>query len=294
MTVPTASAETGRLPGPVGESPAAPSMIRLRLGIAFDGTAYQGWQAQKTGTGIQSVVEAALHKLFAGAGPLHGSSRTDTGVHALGMVAHVDIPKVQWRMTPRRLILALNAHLPEDVRLLSAARARRDFHARFDAVGKEYRYFIWNAVAMNPLLRGRAWHVPRHLDLTAMRTAAAQFVGRHDFTSFTANPGYPRATTVRTITRCHVRRRGPEIVVIIEGEGFLYKMCRGMAGTLLQIGAGRFPPSAVTEMLARRDRGAAGMTAPAEGLVLWKVRYPKRGEKKPERNLPADDAAAGE
>ncbi len=274
------------------DAPAPQPVVRLRLVLAYDGSAYQGWQTQKTGTGVQSVVEAALLRLFPGAGPLHGSSRTDTGVHALGLVAHVDVPRPEWRMTAAKLVLALNAHLPEDVRLVSAARARPDFHARFHALGKQYRYFLWNASAMNPLLRGRAWHVPRTLDLAAMRAAAARFVGRHDFASFTVNPGYARATTVRTLTRCDLRRRGPEIVLVIEGDGFLYKMCRSIAGTLVQVGAGRFPATAIPGILARRDRRVAGMTAPAEGLVLWRVRYPRRGQPLP--TPPAARPTAGD
>ena len=112
-------------------------------------------------------------------------------------------------MTARKLALALNAWLPEDIRVLSAARAATDFHARFDATGKQYRYFVWNHPAMNPLIRHTAWHVPRPLDLRAMRAAAPLFVGKHDFQSFAANPGYAKESTVRTLTRCDLKRRGP-------------------------------------------------------------------------------------
>src|SRR5271169_5370268 len=120
--------------------------------IAYDGTNYAGWQAQKTGVGVQQRVEEALGRLFPGAMRLHSSSRTDTGVHALGMVAHIEIPRAELRMPVAKLALALNAHLPEDIRVLSAARCRADFHARFDASGKQYRYCVWNHAAMNPLL----------------------------------------------------------------------------------------------------------------------------------------------
>lgn len=252
------------------------AVVRLRLVIAFEGTRYQGWQTQTSGQGVQELVEKALRILFPGAGPLHGSSRTDAGVHALGLVAHVDVPRDAWRMTPRKLVLALNAHLPEDVRVFRASRASADFHARFDAAGKEYRYRIWNAPAMNPLLARVAWHLPRPLDLAAMRAAATHLVGRHDFASFTSNPGYARPDTVRTLTRCEVRRRGAEFTVRIVGDGFLYKMCRGITGTLVQAGLHRFPADEVRTMLVRRDRRVAGMTAPAEGLVLWRVFYRRR------------------
>jgi tRNA pseudouridine38-40 synthase len=256
--------------------PPAEPAVRLRLVIAFEGTRYQGWQTQRSGRGVQELVAAAARRLFPGAGPVHGSSRTDAGVHARGLVAHVDVPRPAWRMTAAKALLALNAHLPEDVRVQAVRRARPGFHARFSAAGKEYRYFVWNAPAADPLRRHLLWHVPRPLDLAAMRTAAALLPGRHDFRAFTANPGYPRPHTVRTLTRCEVRRRGPEITFVIAGDGFLYRMCRGLAGTLVQVGLGRIPPAAVAAILAGRDRRAAGMTAPAHGLVLWRVGYGPR------------------
>lgn len=172
-----------------------------------------------------------------------------------------------------RLAIALNAFLPEDIRVLRAVRAPKKFHARFDAAGKQYRYFIWNHPAMNPLLRGRAWHVPRPLDAAKMRRVAKLFVGRRDFKSFAANHPYEMASTVRTLTRCEVKKSGPNLVVIIEGNGFLYKMCRGIVGTLVQCGYGRFTVSDVKAMFGKTDRRAAGMSAPAHGLVLWKVFY---------------------
>ena len=248
-------------------------MIKFKLTIAYDGAAYEGWQVQKIGTGVQEKVEAALAKLFPTAPRTHSSSRTDTGVHALGMVAHFAVPRAEFRMPVRKLLLALNAHLPEDVRVVAAVRAPEKFHARFDARGKQYRYFVWNHAAMNPLLRNTAWHVPRSLDLKVMRAAASLFVGKHDFQSFAANPGYARESTVRTMTRCEVKKSGPQLTFIIEGDGFLYKMCRGLVGTLVQVGLGKFPAKDIKTMLAKRDRRVAGMTAPAHGLVLWKVFY---------------------
>jgi tRNA pseudouridine38-40 synthase len=253
--------------------------IKFKLTIAYDGTRYEGWQVQKIGTGVQEKVEAALAKLFPSRPRVHSSSRTDTGVHALGMVAHFEAPLAECRMTARKLALALNAWLPEDIRILAAARARSNFHARFDAAGKQYRYFVWNQAAMNPLIRHTAWHVPRPLDLRAMRRAAPFFVGQHDFQSFAANPGYAKTSTVRTLERCELKRRGRLLTFVIEGDGFLYKMCRGIVGTLVQVGLGKFPAEEVKRMLAKKDRRVAGMTAPAHGLVLWKVFYGKRGHK---------------
>jgi tRNA pseudouridine38-40 synthase len=253
--------------------PAAEPQRRIRLTIAFDGSAYDGWQVQKTGLGVQQRVEEALARLFPAAPGVHSSSRTDAGVHALGLTAHFDAPRSQCRMSMAKLRLAINAHLPEDIRVTSAAGCPPSFHARFSARGKQYRYWVWNHPAMNPLLRGQAWHMPRRLDLAALRAAAAQLVGRHDFRAFTANPGYPRASTVRTVTRCEVQRRGPLLTFVIEADGFLYKMCRGIVGTLVQAGLGKIAPGAISGMLRSRDRRVAGMTAPAHGLVLWRVFY---------------------
>jgi tRNA pseudouridine38-40 synthase len=249
----------------------------MKLTIAYDGGAYAGWQVQKTGTGVQEKVEAALARLFPSRPRLHGSSRTDTGVHALGLVAHFEVPRAECRMTPRKLALALNAWLPHDIRVRSAVRATQHFHARFDASGKQYRYFVWNHAAMNPLLRHSAWHVPRPLRLQVMRSAAKLLIGRHDFKSFAAVRPY------ETLRRCEMKRSGPLLTFIIEGEGFLYKMCRGIVGTLVQVGQSKFPPAAVRGMLAQKDRRAAGMTAPAHGLVLWKVFYPPRRRRDAEK-----------
>jgi tRNA pseudouridine38-40 synthase len=250
--------------------------MKFKLTIAYDGTAYQGWQLQKIGTGVQQILEAALAKLFPAAPRVHSSSRTDTGVHALGMVAHFEIPRAQFKMSVRQLALAINAWLPEDVRVFSAARAKEKFHARFDATGKQYRYFIWNYAAMNPLMKNRAWHFPVKLDLAKMRAAAKLFLGKHDFKSFAGTRSYEMESNVRTLTRCDIKKSGAQLTFIIEGDGFLYKMCRGIVGTLVQVGQGKIAVTEIKKILASRDRRVAGMTAPAHGLVLWKVFYAKR------------------
>lgn len=256
---------------------AADDHVRLRMTVAYDGTGYVGWQLQPEGISVQLKVEEALGRLFQPVPRVHSSSRTDTGVHALGMVVHFDVSKPQWRMEPRKLVLAANAHLPPDIRVMDAARVRPDFHARFDASGKQYRYTVWNESAENPLLRTQAWHFPRPLDLKAMRTAARALVGRHDFLAFSATPGYERLSTVRNVTRCDIQRSGSRLTFVIEADGFLYKMCRGIVGTLVQVGVGRIPAGAIVPMLEARDRRLAGMTAPALGLVLWKVYYRRKG-----------------
>ena len=135
---------------------------------------------------------------------------------------------------------------------------------------------------MDPLIRRTAWHVPRRLDIKAMREAAAHFIGKHDFLAFTANQGYAKDSTVRTLKRCVVRKSGNLVTIIIEGDGFLYRMCRGIAGTLVQVGFGKFRSEAIRTMLAKKDRRLAGMSAPAHGLVLWKVIYQEKGARRKE------------
>ena len=257
------------------------STLKFKLKIAYDGTGYEGWQVQKIGTGVQEKVENALGKLFPSRPRLHSSSRTDTGVHALGMVAHFEVPRGESKMSARRLMLAINAWLPEDIRVLAASRAPATFHARFDAKAKEYRYFVWNHPAMNPLLRRSAWHVPRRLDLSEMRSAAKSFVGQHDFTSFTSNPGYARDSTVRTLIGCRIRKQGPLLTFVIEGGGFLYRMCRGIVGTLVEVGLGKRPSWEIPLILSKKSRCAGGMSAPACGLVLWRVSYPTKAKQRP-------------
>ncbi|HEY1170782.1 MAG TPA: tRNA pseudouridine(38-40) synthase TruA [Verrucomicrobiae bacterium] len=251
------------------------TVTKLKLVIAYDGANYAGWQIQKIGLGVQQRVEEALAKIFPTPKRLHSSSRTDTGVHAIGMVAHVEIPKTELKMPVRKVMLALNAHLPADVRIMSVQKAAADFHARFNACGKQYRYYVWNHSAMNPLLRTQAWHVPKGLDIAAMREAAKLFIGKHDFKSFAANRDYAMENTVRTMHRCDIQKKGSLLTFIIEGDGFLYKMCRGIAGTLVQLGQGKIAVTDVKNILAAKDRRVAGMTAPAHGLVLWKVFYKK-------------------
>jgi tRNA pseudouridine38-40 synthase len=247
--------------------------LKFKLTISYDGTSYQGWQTQKIGVGVQQKVEQALAKLFPSKPLLHSSSRTDTGVHAIGMIAHFEVPANKCKMAARKLALALNAWLPQDIRIMSAVSAQKNFHARFDATGKQYRYFVWNHTAMNPLIRTTAWHVSRPLDLAGMRLAARLFKGTRDFQSFAANSGYAKESTVRTLTRCDVKANGSLLTFIIEGDGFLYKMCRGIVGTLIQVGLGKFRAEEIEQMLSKKDRRVAGMTAPAQGLVLWRVFY---------------------
>ena len=247
--------------------------MRLKLTIAYDGAGYAGWQVQKVGLGVQQVIEEAIAKIFQEQIRLHGSSRTDTGVHARAMIAHFDLPAERLKMKLSKVPLALNAQLPEDIRVMEVREVPETFHARFNARGKQYRYFVFNHPSMDPLLRRQAWHVPQKLDLPSMRKAAAHFKGKKDFAAFANNRNYAMESTIRTMFRCDIKKSGPLLTFVIEGDGFLYKMCRGIVGTIVQVGHGRFAPVDVQKMLAAKDRRMSGMTAPAHGLVLWKVFY---------------------
>jgi tRNA pseudouridine38-40 synthase len=248
-------------------------MLRFKLTIAYDGTRYFGWQVQKGRMTVQQRVEESLRELFPSVKRVHSSSRTDTGVHALGMVVHVDIPEAEYRMDARKLLLAVNSFLPVDVRIVAARRVPEDFHARFDAKGKRYFYLIWNHAAMNPLLHNRAWHVKVPLNLERMQKAAKLFVGRKDFKSFASTREYEMESTVRRLTRCDVRKEGYTWKITIEGDGFLYKMCRGIVGTLVRVGQGELTQTEIRQIFRERDRSVAGMNAPACGLTLWRVFY---------------------
>lgn len=245
--------------------------MRVRLTIAYDGSGYAGWQRVATGISVQEKIERVLAGIAGRHVGIEGASRTDRGVHAAGMVASLD-----WehpRMGPLELRRALNALLPLDIRVLEARRAPAGFHARFAARRKLYRYRIQNAPIADPFRRGVCWHLSHPLDLGAMRVAARAFIGKRDFSAVAANPGYERASMVRTVLRCEVKRRADEVVVEVEGDGFLYKMVRTIVGTLAEVGAGRRPAASVAAMLKARDRRLAGKTAPPHGLCLVRVYY---------------------
>ena len=245
--------------------------MRFCLTIAYDGTNYAGWQVQPGHATVQAAIEAAIEATAGTKVKLHGSGRTDRGVHARGQVAHFDLDT---RMTPRAMLFALNARLPADIRVLSAKRVPDDFHARRSARAKEYRYVIFNGPVLMPCDRLYAVQVHRPLDLAAMREGAARFVGEHDFRAFMANPQRTVETTVRTITDFAVARRGGTITLRVRGNGFLYKQVRSMAGLLIRIGHGQESPDRVTELLdACAPRTAHVPSAPPQGLTLWKVWY---------------------
>lgn len=242
-----------------------------RLLLTYDGSAFKGWQIQGGDPTIQLVLESAVRTIWGHPIPVHGSGRTDAGVHALGQVATFTAPPKFSDMA--RLRAALNNNLPDPVRVLRCALAPHHFHARFSATGKEYLYRILNHEIMPPFELGRAWHIPRPLDTAAMATAATALLGTHDFASFASNPGYARASTVRTLTHASIRTRSHLIELRFRGDGFLYRMVRNLTGALVKVGHHRISVDQFTAILHARRRTAAPNTAPACGLYLARVFY---------------------
>lgn len=247
--------------------------LKFKITLAFDGSAYHGWQGQNSGLGVQNFIEIALGRLFPSHPPVQSSSRTDRGVHAAGLVAHFEIEAGEWKMREEQLRLAINSGLPEDIRVIDASLAADGFHARFDATGKEYHYHVWNHPVMNPLIRAFHWHVSRDLNFEAMTEAAQALVGKHDFTALTSGRDGILGDPVRDLRRCEIQREGYHLTFAMEGSGFLYKMCRNIVGTLVQIGEGKIQASAMPEILASKQRTMAGVSAPAHGLILHRVLY---------------------
>jgi len=244
----------------------------LKLTIQYDGTEYVGWQRQANGVSVQGLLEEALRPVEGAHVNVFGAGRTDAGVHALGQVASF---RLTVSIPPQRLVRALNAVLPPDIRVIDAQDVAPDFHARFSATGKVYEYRIINDQAVSPFLRRFVWQVIPPLDLDAMRQASALLIGRHDFAAFQAVRANVRSTE-RTIRRLDwIEGMGTDLPLVmqIEGDGFLRHMVRTIAGTLVQIGLRRWPVEYLSDILASRSRISAGTTAPAAGLFLVRVLY---------------------
>jgi tRNA pseudouridine38-40 synthase len=242
----------------------------LKLTLAYDGTAFVGWQRQASGTSIQELLEQAFAKLEGQPVAVTGAGRTDAGVHALAQVAHVSL---QREIDAATVVRALNNHLPPDVRVTEAVEVPPTFHARFDATAKRYRYRIWNQPVLAPFERLYTWHIPGPLlDVDAMQAAAAKLEGRHDFAAF-QTAGAETHTTERELYHSRITVERPLITYDVRGEGFLRHMVRGIVGTLVEVGRGRYPPDWMTDVLLSRDRTRAGRTAPAAGLFLVGVEY---------------------
>jgi len=247
--------------------------MRYKLTISYDGTDFHGWQAQQGFRTVQQELEEAIRPLSPHSDPviIHGSGRTDGGVHANGQVAHMDLDRV---MTPTQLRRAVNGRLRcRDTRVLEAEVAAPDFDARRSAHGKEYRYRIWNAEVMDPLQRRYRAHVTKPLNIDSMRKAAAHFIGEKDFCAFCATSSHEIASTVRRIYTLEVDGDGPEVELRVTGNGFLYKMVRSIAGFLISVGIGHESPEAVDEIIESKIRTSRVNSAPPQGLTLWRVWY---------------------
>jgi tRNA pseudouridine38-40 synthase len=241
-------------------------MRNVRLNLEYDGTDFQGWQKQPDARTVQGVLEAAIQTVCRHPADVVGCARTDAGVHALGYVASF---RTESDIAAARLSLSLNACLPDDVAVLSARDVPEDFHARFSARSRRYLYRITESPAA--ISRRFVYHSRHQLDVERMAAAAAHLTGEHDFTSFT--PATNDAEKTCRVIDLSVLREGARITVAAEATRFLHHMVRVMAGTLMDVGRGRLEPEQVADALRRRDRRAAGPTAPALGLVLERVRY---------------------
>ncbi len=253
---------------------------RLKLTIAYDGQPWQGWQSQPNGQSIQDQVQQALALVAKEPIIIEGSGRTDGGVHALAQIAHCDVPAAL-RMEPYNWVRALNAILPPSIRLQACEFAAPDFHARFQAKGKVYRYRVWRADVMSPFEMGRAWHVFGEVDLDLLRHCARRVVGKHNFARLSANRGdlseaARRAdpkTTTRIIRRVDVIEGPDALTLEFEGSGFLYKMVRMITGSLIQVARGRDTEAWFADLLDNPAGVKSSQCAIPDGLYLVRVLY---------------------
>lgn len=248
-----------------------PARRRVKVTVSYDGAGYRGFQLQKNGGTIQSVIEDALGRLLQEPVRVRAAGRTDAGVHAREQV--IDFAD-SGRRPPGTIVRGGNALLPPAIRILSAEEVPPSFDARRGAKSKEYRYFLYAAPVASPFLARYSWHIATPVDPGPMREAVAHIVGRHDFASFRGQ-GCTARTTVREVFRAGVEAEAVAglLSVRIEGSGFLRHMVRNVVGTLVDVGRGKSPPDRVRDLLGARDRTLAGPTAPAHGLFLWEVRY---------------------
>ncbi len=244
-------------------------MKRIKLVVAYDGTNYQGWQIQRNGETIESMLNRALQSLTGEPIRVMGASRTDSGVHALGNVAVFD---TEARMPGDKFSYALNQRLPEDIRIQASCEVPGDFHPRYQETVKTYEYRILNREFPLPSCRLNTYFTYCTLDVDRMCQAAAFLTGEHDFKSFCA-AGAQVKTTIRTIYDLQIRKDEDLLTIRITGNGFLYNMVRIIAGTLMKVGTGEWEPEYIEEILKAKDRRKAGPTAPAKGLTLLEIRF---------------------
>ncbi len=244
--------------------------MKILLTVAYDGTAYCGWQRQKNGDTVQERLETVLSCLLGQGVTLLGSSRTDAGVHAKGLRACFTVDDL---LVPlQKLPMIINNALPRDIVVTHARLVSENFHPQYDAISKTYQYSILNAPYPDPFLRNYSWFVPSRLDYESMCRAAEFFVGTHDFSAFCAT-GSSAKTTTRTIFSSRLSRQDDLITYTVKGGGFLYNMVRIITGTLVYVGLGKIAPQAVAAIILSKDRTLAGKTAPPNGLTLLQVNY---------------------
>jgi tRNA pseudouridine38-40 synthase len=255
---------------------ANPDWRRICLTIAYDGASFEGWQSQRGGNTIQDKLDRAIGEICRDASGVQGSGRTDAGVHALAQVAHFDVPATL-SMDAGAWQRALNSMLPGTIRIIDCCFARGDFHARFSATGKVYRYEWFTGPILSPLRLNRVWHVRRLLEEAFVRQAGDLFQGTHDFASFSANrrePQEAKSDTVRRIDRVQVFRQGEEWSAVFDGEGFLYKMVRMLVGAMVRAGQGGCTLDELRDRLENPSRTKKSpLAAPPDGLYLVQVRY---------------------
>jgi tRNA pseudouridine38-40 synthase len=245
-------------------------LARFKLTIEYDGRAFLGWQRQSEGASVQGALEEAVFKLTGANTDVVGAGRTDSGVHAKGQVAHVDIDK---SLSAGRVRDALNAHLrPHPIAVLQAEDAAPDFHARFDAVRRLYHYRIHNRRAPLTFEAGLAWRIAKEIDAAAMHEAAQALIGQHDFTTF-RDSQCQALSPIKTLDRCDVTRDGEDVLIVCEARSFLHRQVRSMVGTLAQVGLGRWAVGEVADALKAADRTRCGPVAPPDGLYLMRVDY---------------------
>ncbi|CRK85312.1 tRNA pseudouridine(38-40) synthase TruA [Neobacillus massiliamazoniensis] len=245
-------------------------MQRYKCIISYDGIGFSGYQVQPNKRTVQSELEAVLAKMHKGmAVKVSASGRTDAGVHAKGQVIHFDSPLV---IPMEKWAMALNSLLPDDLSVLSVEKAKDTFHARYDAIGKEYRYYLQMSSVRDPFQRNYAYQYPYKLDLETIKEASQYLIGTHDFTSF-CSAKTEIEDRIRTINAIEITLEGDKLCFRFVGNGFLYNMVRILVGTLLEVGTGDRLPSDIPDIIAKRDRRFAGKTAPGHGLYLWKVFY---------------------
>lgn len=244
-------------------------MKRILLTISYDGTAYHGWQVQPNGITVQETVQNALYKLLGERPALTGCSRTDAGVHAREFCCHLDCDE---KFPESAFLKGLDAFLPDDISVKAARQVPPDFHARYNARGKTYAYYILNSQRRDPFLSRYTWRIERELDLERMNAFCKEIIGTHDFYAFSSS-GRTVEDTVRTVSECYAVREGDRVILKITADGFLYNMVRIIVGTAVAVSDGKIEPQFTKEIFASKNRALAGQTAPPQGLFLEKVWY---------------------